>query len=216
MPIAILCWLLLLVSSCTLAPRTLQGSWRPDSKSSSRLYLDSTGRFDWALLDLHKDSLLFPGLNRHGRITGTWELRRPNTIWFFADSIQHSSSFVFATDSIARFTSISSFQFINRFGDPVSIRQVVIPPARPKPHYGNSLYYFAQDIPQYDTLRFLFDGFPPVSYPGTIAAAIGNNLHKVTLHEPYLTMPVPVLKMKAHKNRLVEKRKKILYKKVDK
>ncbi len=215
MPIAIICWLLLLVSSCTPAPHTLQGSWRPDPKSGSRLLLDSTGRFDWALLDLKKDSLQFPGLNQHGRITGTWELRRHNTIWLFADSMQQPSSFVFATDSIARFTSISSFQFINRFGDPVSIRQVVIPPARPKPHYGNSLYYFAQDIPQQDTLRFLFDGFPPVFYPGSIAAAIGNNLHKVTLHEPYLAMRVPAVRLKAYRKKLVDKKRKIQYKRVD-
>jgi len=196
-------------------PRTLQGNWQPDPKSSSSLHLDSTGRFDWALLDLRTDSVLFPGLSQHGRIAGTWQLHRHNTIWLFADSLPNSASFVFATDSIARFTSISSFQFIDRFGAPVSIRYVVIPPARPKPHYGNSLYYFAQDISQRDTLRFLFDGFPPVSYPGTIAPAIGNNLHKVTLHEPYLTMPVPAVRLKAHRKKLVDKKKKIQYKKVD-
>lgn len=215
MPFVIFCWLLFLVSSCTIAPRASQGSWQPNPKSNSRLLLDSNGRFDWALLDLRTDSLLLSGLKQHGRITGYWQLRRHNTLWLLPDSIDHPAPFLFATDSIARFTSISSFQFIDRFGEPVSIRQVVVPPARPKPHYGNSLYYFAQDIRAGDTLRFFFDGFPPVSYPGTIAPAIGNNLHKVTLHEPYLAMPLPAIRLKAHRNKLVDKKKKIQYKRVD-
>ena len=90
----------------------------------------------------------------------------------------------FIDDSITRFTNISCFNFWDNNGDPVSIRYILVPPERLKPHFGNSLYFFSQDFKPTDTLTFYFDGFPPFKFPGSVPSTIGNNMHKITMLEP--------------------------------
>jgi hypothetical protein len=116
-------------------------------------------------------------------------------------------------DSITRFTNISSFNFWNRYGDPVSIRSIVVPPARPKPHFGNSLYFFSQDFKETDTLKFYFDGYPPFKFPGSIPSTIGNNIHKIILQEPYRPAPFPELSFLVKKNKLIYNSGKVKFEK---
>lgn len=159
------------------------GTYRPKGHSLTRLQLRGDHTFEFALLDPQKDSLLFPkarGQNFYTR--GTWQLEGRKKLALKVDpSITPASTDV--QDSITRFTKISSFNFWNRYGDPVPIRYLLIPPSRPKPHFGNSLFFFAQDFNPKDTLQFYFEGYKPVKYPGTIARSIGNNMHNITLVE---------------------------------
>lgn len=209
MRLILACSLLILAGSCRVSQGSLPGIWQPAGRHSSYLHLQADGSFEWSLLDLSTDSLFFPGLQQHGRISGQWQLTSGRKLTLIQGKSGSAITEPALRDSIARFTSISSFQFIDRFGLPISIRQVMIPPAKPKPHYGNSLYYFAQDIPSGDTIRFFFDGFPVISYPGSIMPAIGNNYHQVTLLEPYIYLSSPEISFKVKRRKLVDKKSRL-------
>ena len=145
-----------------------------------------------------------PGLGKKNESTrGAWQLQKRRLI---LQPATNRESFQPGTvnDSVAHFTNISSFNFWNRFGEPVPIRYILIPPSRPKPHYGNSLYFFSQDFKLSDTLRFFFEGFLPVSYPGTLAPSIGNNMHSVTLVESFNPSLFEELDMKVKRGKLIE------------
>ena len=133
---------------------------------------------------------------------GTWDLNSNHVTLnsSASDSLNVDYSF---TDSITRFTSITSFNFWNRYGDPVFIRSIQLFRAKPKPHFGNSLYLFAQDFQRTDTLVFQFDGYPDFTYPGSIPYAIGNNTHKIILHEPYRSSAFNNTILIPKKNKLV-------------
>jgi len=177
---------LLALSSCKLTTDTVAGTYQQENKISSRLILKKDKTFEFAG---NKSAVVDSGTlakseNLNFLTRGTWELRSNQLMLnsMASDSLSHEYSF---TDSIARFTSITSFNFWNRYGDPVSIRSIQFSPAKIKPHFGNSLYLFAQDFQRTDTLIFQLEGYPDFTYPGSIPYAIGNNMHKIILHEPY-------------------------------
>ena len=99
------------------------------------------------------------------------------------DSNTHTATF---TDSVSFFTNITSFSFWNKDGEVIPIRRIQIGHQPANAHYGNSLYYFVEDFKATDTLRFYFQGYPTLSYPGNIQSVKGNNGHKITLTETYL------------------------------
>lgn len=201
-----------LVPACRISEKSMTGTYFPDKNQFSRLILKDDKTFELALLNPATDSLFLPG-NSSGNFftTGLWSLENKKLILTCSSA---SSPVKGVQDSIARFTNISSFNFWNRFGDPVSIRYIVLPPAKPKPHYGNSLFYFAQDFKQTDTLRFYFDGFPRFDFPGSISPAIGNNIHKITLSEPYRANAYKELGFLVKRNKLIYiSNKTILHKK---
>lgn len=176
--------LLVLLSACKITEKNIAGTYYPENKQYTRLILKEDKTFELALLDPGTDSLFVPAYTAENFFTtGTWQLENKKLIVKCTVSPLPDEPAV--RDSLARFTNISSFNFWNRYGDPVSIRYIMLPPAKPKPHYGNSLYYFAQDFKETDTLRFYLDGYPRFDFPGSIPPAIGNNIHKITLNEPY-------------------------------
>lgn len=175
--------ILFIVSSCRPTADTITGTYQQQNKASAKLILKKDKTFEFAG---RKKVGYSAALSDHLNFltSGTWNLDN-NKLWlnsFSSDSLKQDYHF---TDSIARFTSITSFNFWNRYGDPVSIRSIHLSPAKSKPHFGNSLYLFAQDFKTTDTLIFHFDGYPDFSYPGSIPYAMGNNMHKIVLWEPY-------------------------------
>jgi len=178
--------LLLFLISCKLTADNIAGTYQQGNKISSRLILKKDKTFEFAGRENIVSSPDASTNSNHLNFltSGTWELKSNQLMLNSSaiDSLSHEYGF---TDSIARFTSITSFNFWNRYGDPVSIRSILLPPARTKPHFGNCLYFFAQDFKPTDTLVFHFDGYPDFIYPGTIPYAIGNNMHKIILREPY-------------------------------
>ena len=204
--------ILLAFSSCKLTADTVAGTYRQNNKISSRLILRKDKTFEFTG---SKNALVDPATstnsdNLNFLASGTWELRS-NQIMLnssASDSLSGEHSF---TDSIERFTSITSFNFWNRYGDPVSIRSIRLSPTKTKPHFGNSIYLFAQDFPRTDTLIFQFEGYPDFSYPGSIPYAIGNNMHKIVLQEPYLSSAFNNTVLIPKKNKLLTPQNNIVF-----
>jgi hypothetical protein len=164
------------------------GTYQQESKISSRLILKKDKTFEFAG---NNGALENPGnpsisTNLNFLTRGTWELRSKQVMLNSSASDSLGQEYYF-TDSITRFTSITSFNFWNRYGDPVSIRSIRLSPTKTKPHFGNSIYLFAQDFPRTDTLVFQFEGYLDFFYSGSVPYAIGNNMHKIVLQEPYLS-----------------------------
>jgi len=173
------------------------GTYYADKNTGAQLLLKTDSTFEW----------IYPG-------SKTVEIGTDNTtrsLFYYTGGkwkleggrlLLHSSSnndpYISntANDSISRFTSISSFNFWNRYGEQVNIRSIQLPRANPKPHFGNTLYFFAQDFLKSDTLVFYLDGYRPFTYPGSIQSTIGNNIHKITLYEPYFESGETVVKIK--------------------
>ena len=169
------------LSACKLTGNNVAGSYRQEGNEETRLVLYRNNTFDF----IHappKENTENTALSFFS--SGKWKFENKSVI---LDSRQPDSSMgtKLVNDSITRFTNISSFSFWNRYGQPVTIRSILLPPARLKPHYGNSLYFFGQDFARTDTLKFYLTGYPVFTYPGSIPHAVGNNIHKITLMEPY-------------------------------
>ena len=204
--------LLLAFSSCKMTADNVAGTYHQQNKISSRLILKKDKTFEFAG---NKSALVDPGTppnpdNLNFLTTGTWELRSNHVMLNSSASDSLNLEYSFA-DSIERFTSITSFNFWNRYGDPVSIRSIRISRVKTKPHFGNSLYLFAQDFQRTDTLVFQFEGYPDFSYPGSIPYAIGNNMHKIILHEPYRSSAFNNAILIPKKNKLLTAQNNIVF-----
>ena len=204
--------LLLALSSCKLTADTVVGTYQQDHKIATRLILKKDKTFEFA----GDNSALISGGssanpdNTNFLTSGTWEFTS-NQITLNSrgsDSISVTPAF---TDSISRFTSITSFNFWNRYGDPVSIRSIRLSRAKTKPHFGNSLFFFAQDFQRTDTIVFQLEGYPDFSYPGSIPYAIGNNTHKIELREPYRSAVFNNMVLIPKKNRLLSPKNDIVF-----
>lgn len=169
--------LLLLFSACKVTEEYIIGVYQPKEKNTPRLVLKKDRTFEFTGISSDSGNLNI-------LTTGTWQLNKNKLVLnsFTTGTPDYETGM---TDSITRFTSITSFNFWNRYGDPLSIRSILLPPAKPKPHFGNNLYLFAQDFKATDTVKFKFDGYPDFVYPGSVPYSIGNNTHKITLREPY-------------------------------
>ena len=177
---------LLVLSACKLTADNVAGIYQQENKISSRLILKKDKTFEFAG---DKSALIEPGSpatsdNLNFLTSGTWEFSS-NHVKLRSGHIDSLNVTPAFTDSITRFTSITSFNFWTRNGDPVSIRSIRFFRSKTKPHFGNGLFFFAQDLQRTDTLVFHLEGFPDFTYPGSIPYAIGNNIHKIVLHEPY-------------------------------
>ena len=179
---------------------------------SSRLILNKDKTFEFTG---NKSALPEPDLtagadNLNFLTSGTWEFSS-NHVKLQSRDVDSMSVAPPFTDSITRFTSITSFNFWNRYGDPVSIRSIRLYRSKTKPHFGNSLFFFAQDFQRTDTIVFQLEGYPDFSYPGSIPYAIGNNTHKIVLHEPYRSSVFNNTVLIPKKNRLLSPKNDIVF-----
>jgi hypothetical protein len=200
-----------LFSACKVTEKNITGTYYPRQSQLTRLILKEDKTFELALLNPAIDSLLlthYPSQNFF--TTGTWQLENKKLL-LTSNSSANASYACITQDSISRFTTISSFNFWNRFGDPVSIRYIVLPPSKAKPHFGNSLFYFAQDFKVTDTLQFHFDGYPEFNFPGSIPPAIGNNMHKITFTEPCLPNVFKDISFAVKVNKLISPTGKVTF-----
>jgi hypothetical protein len=166
-------------------------------ETGSQLVLNSDSSFAW-IYPGNKVTEIGAALNSRSLLYftgGTWSIDK-GQLTLVPSSDKESFSAQMADDSISRFTSISSINFWNRFGEQVKIRAIRLPKAELKPHFGNSLYFFAQDFHRKDTLVFYLEGYRPFVYPGTVPGSIGDNIHKITLYEPYHETDQTVIRIK--------------------
>ena len=214
-PFICIALLFILQSSCKVTEDDIVGTYHQKDGKRARLIIKKDKTFEFAgpetVTSVNSSANL---TNLNFLTTGTWQLNKKRLFLnsSAADSLGFESSM---TDSISRFTSITSFNFWSRYGDPVSIRYILFVPAKPKPHFGNSLFLFAQDFKSTDTLKFHFDDYPDFIYPGTVPYSIGNNNHKITLREPYrpavfcnTSFLLKKNKLRAEENKLVLNKKK--------
>jgi hypothetical protein len=191
-----------LLSACRVSERAIVGTYHPAGDQFTRLVIKEDKTFELALLSPATDTLLITGHSSQNSFTiGSWKYEKNRLVLTSDPTGSHTIAGSF-DDSLTRFTNISSFNFWNRYGDPVPIRYIILPPSPGKPHFGNSLYYFSQDFKRTDTLKFYFDGYPPFNFPGSVPYAIGNNMHKVTLIEPYYPS-FQILSLAVKKNTLI-------------
>lgn len=189
---------LLALSSCKTT-QLATGIYYADKNTGAQLVLKTDSTFEW----------IYPGSkaveigtsstarNLFYYKDGKWKCEHGQVL--LNPSSGNNNNTPLVNDSISRFTSISSFNFWNRFGEQVNIRAIQLPGAMPKPHYGNTLYFFAQDFRKTDTLIFYLEGYSPFIYPGSIPGAIGDNIHKITLYEPYLESSETTIKIKGRR-----------------
>jgi hypothetical protein len=177
--------------SCKLTEQKFAGTYAPGSNSMKnlRLYPDHSFELIWPAPITIPDSAILPHPNFYWQ--GTWEFTGGKNLILHSKNKNTSDPHLAVTDSITRFTHISSFHFWSRFGEAVPIRSILLPPAKSKPHFGNGLYFFAQDFTVTDTLRFFFDEYPAFTYPGTISQLTGNHAHKITLWEKGAQVALP-------------------------
>ena len=204
--------LFLALSSCKLTDDTVAGTYQQEPRFSSRLILKKDKTFEFTG---NNSTLIDPGSSLNSDklnilTSGTWELSSNHVKLHSrnSDSLAVTPAF---TDSITRFTSITSFNFWNRYGDPISIRSIRLSRLKTKPHYGNSLFFFSQDFQHKDTLVFQFEGYPDFTYPGNIPYAIGNNTHKIVLHEPYYSSVFNNTVLIPKKNKLLSPKNDIVF-----
>jgi hypothetical protein len=186
---------ILVLASCGSA-KQVSGVYHT-SGGEAQLVLKADSSFEW----------IYPGDkaveigNTHTNRTllcftgGKWSIEKSRLV-LVPSSDKEAFSTQMADDSISRFTTISSINFWNRFGEQVKIRAIKIARSQLKPHFGNSLYFFAQDFNRQDTLVFHLEGYRPFIYPGSIPGTIGDNIHKITLYEPYQETPPTEIRIK--------------------
>ena len=177
--------LCLLLSSCKMTADSVVGTYQQKEGTATRLIIRKDKTFEFIGPGIiTTDGYVYSPADQNVLAAGSWELKNKQLLLnsFTTDSLEFENG---PTDSIARFTSVTSFNFWNRYGDPVSIRSIRLPGSKAKPHFGNGLYLFAQDFKATDTLKFCFEGYPDFTYPGSVPYAIGNNTHKIILREPY-------------------------------
>jgi hypothetical protein len=167
------------IASCKVQEKSIPGFYTTANSNDTQLILKEDKTFQLIVLNPKTDHLSTE-ISNH--LNGIWLLEK-NRLKLSPDKE------ILIDDSITRFTNISCFNFWTPDGDPVSIRSILFTPTMPRPHFGNSLYFFAQDFKPTDTLTFYFDGYPPFRFPGTIPSTIGNNMHRITLVEPYRPAP---------------------------
>ncbi len=204
--------LLLALTSCKLTTETVAGTYQQENRISARLVLKKDKTFEFAgnnsaLIDGETSTT---GDKLYFLTSGTWEFSS-NYVKLNSRGIDSMSAISAFNDSITRFTSITSFNFWNRYGEPVSIRSIRLGGSKTKPHFGNSLFFFAQDFKRTDTVVFQFEGYPDFSYPGSIPFAIGNNTHKIVLHEPYRSSVFNNTVLVPKKNRLLSPKNDVVF-----
>lgn len=168
----------LIVASCKVNEKMIPGHYFSKNPNDIEFVFNENETFEMKME-------LSPGFYSGGeqeQTTGVWRLENTRL-----KLLQPQIPLI--DDSITRFTNISCLNFWNIKGDPVSIRYILVPPEKLKPHFGNSLYFFSQDFKSTDTLTFYFEGYPPFKFPGSVPSTIGNNMHKITMKEPYGKRP---------------------------
>jgi len=198
--IALLC---LTLPSCKITADSVVGTYQQKEGTAARLMIKKDKTFEFiGPVIITAAGYSYSPSDQNVLAAGSWEIKNKQLLLnsFTTDSLGYENG---TTDSIARFTSVTSFNFWNRYGDPVSIRSIRLPGSKAKPHFGNGLYLFAQDFKSTDTVRFCFEGYPDFTYPGSVPYAMGNNTHKITLREPYRSSVFNQTMFTCKKNKLL-------------
>ena len=128
-------------SSCKMTEGNIIGSYQQKEKIPAKLILKKDETFEFTGPEIKLIGKSYSATtNQYFLTTGTWQLSGKKLILnsFITDSLENGNR---VTDSIARFTSITSFNFWNRYGDPVSIWSIMLPSSKTKPYFGNNLYF---------------------------------------------------------------------------
>ncbi len=170
--------------ACRVTQENVTGTYQHHGNRMTSLTLDKDHRFTFVSRVVNIKANDADSTEPNFFTTGSWKVVKKNLILQSDHSPPNPDEELFS-DSISRFTYISSFVFVDPAGEPVSIRQITFYPDKIKPHYGNSLYFFAQDFRKTDTLTFHFLGYPAFKYPGSVPYSYANNMHKITLYDPF-------------------------------
>lgn len=177
MSLRLVAFLSLLLTACQVSSPV--GTYRSRRPGNGSLVLDSAHKFYLNYTPAYQ-GLIFnhDTLRRVFATSGTWTAKGRD-ILLQSEPVAPLPRF---EDSLGMFTNISSFTFVDPAGEPVPVRHIVFYPDKLKPHYGNSLFFFAQDFAATDTLTFFFNGYPPFRYPGDVRYIRADNMHKITLY----------------------------------
>jgi hypothetical protein len=207
-------FILFLLVACQTAEKTIVGTYELRDAQRTKLILRQDHTFELSMLNASADSILVKDADMANFFTtGLWEVKKNKLQLKTVQVREWPGRDVIVNDSVTHFTSISSINFWTRHGDPIPIRSIVLPAMRPKPHFGNSLYFFSQDFKSADTLKFNLEGYPTFSFPGSIPSTLGNNAHKIVLHEPYRETPFTNLQLAVKKDQLITYSGKLKFKK---
>ncbi len=211
-PLSYTALLWIILSSCNVTTNNVIGAYEQKDRATTILFIKKDKTFEFTGQEMTKTAGSPFTDNLNFRTRGTWEFDKHHLLLnsFPADSLEYDNT---TTDSISRFTSLTSFNFWNRYGDPVSIRFIRVSSTKTKPHFGNTLLLFAQDFKPTDTIRFHFDGYADFKYPGCVPYAIGNNTHKIILREPYRPAVFHNTILAIKKNRLLAENNLVFAKK---
>jgi hypothetical protein len=178
MSLRLVAFLLLLLTACRVSSPA--GTYRCRRPGAGTLVLDSAYNFHLYYAP-SPDGMVFgrDTLRSVLQSSGTWTAKGRDII---LQSHPLPAPLPRFEDSLGMFTNISSFTFVDPSGEPVPVHHIVFYPDKLKPHYGNSLFFFAQDFAATDTLTFFFNGYPPFRYPGDVRYIRADNMHKITLY----------------------------------
>src|SRR5690348_5680682 len=147
------------LSACKVTENTIPGVYQSSGLLKQQLILKEDKTFEIGSLNAGS-----PNTGQSDALsnltTGIWHLEGKRLKLMVAKA-------TLIDDSITRFSNISCLNFWDRYGAPISIRYILIPSSKLKPHFGNSLYFFSQDFKSTDTITFYFDGYPPFYFPGS-------------------------------------------------
>jgi hypothetical protein len=170
--------------SCKVNEKNIAGTYRLKGPSRTKLVLHTNKTFEFVKNFAEPGPLFFPdSTEMNYRTTGNWQLSKNGAL--ILNSFPGAAPLTEpAADSILTNTSLTSFSFWNKYGDPVSIRFMKFPPDKIKLYKANIVSFFAEDFSKNDTLEFHFYGYPPVKWPGSFKQpGSGNISHHVTLYE---------------------------------
>lgn len=184
---AILTFLLFFLTvSCRVTEKNIAGTYTLKDVPKTKLLLHKDNTFSFTKNFAQPGPAFFPdSTEMNFQTAGSWELTKKGTLLLnsFPATIAVKDHTI--ADSVQYNTSITSFSFWDRYGDPVPIRFIKFLPTKIKFHRGNSISFFIEDFNPKDTMEFHFYGYAPMKWPGaTPQDQQQNNTHRITLYEP--------------------------------
>ncbi len=126
-PLFFIVLLCLILSSCKITADSVVGTYQHKEGTAARLMIKKDKTFEFiGPVIITASGYSYSPTDQHVLAAGSWKIKNKQLLLnsFTTDSLGYENS---TTDSIARFTSVTSFNFWNRYGDPVSIRSIRLP-----------------------------------------------------------------------------------------